>query len=105
MIDGVGQQVAQNPFHAAGIDLRDDRLLGEVDNKLGPGFVGEVAHGLQCPVDRDGHRHVLSRELGHPRVMAGDLEELVEERLEPVELLVEEFDRRLRTGSRSSRPS
>ena len=52
VIDGVGDQVAQDAFDAARVDLGDDRFLGHVDEQFDAAVGGEVTDIAQRPVDR-----------------------------------------------------
>ena len=93
-----------------GVDLGDDRVVGHVDLKFDGGLVGQVAHIVQCAVDRGPQVDRLDRQFGDAGVVPGDLQQVVEQSLEPVEFADQQFggaaQRRVeipRRGRRSGR--
>ncbi len=91
MLDGVDDQVAQHPLHAPRIGLGDHGLLVPDDLDGGALALGErlraadhAPHHL-AQVDR------LRLQGGRARVEAADLQQVGEQRLEPVELVGEQF--------------
>ena len=62
MIDGVGDEVAQDALDSAGINLGDDRMIGHVDLQVDTGFVGQMPHVAQRLVDRRSQVDRLDRQ-------------------------------------------
>lgn len=86
VVDGIGNQIAQDPFYPTRIDLRDHLLGGQIHQQLDTGLLGQVAHIAERVVDRCAQVDRLNRQLGHPGVMPRDLQQVVEQRLESVQL-------------------
>ena len=91
VVDGVGDQIAQDAFDTAGVDLGDDRFPGHLDLQLDAGLGGEVADVSQRFVDRQPQVYCLHRQFGDTGVVAGDLQQVVEQCLEPVQLTDEQL--------------
>ena len=92
VVDGVGDQVAQDALDAARVDLGDHRIPGRSTCSSIP------ASSARCPtlpsalltVDR---RSTASTDSSATGVVAGDLQQVVEQRLEPVEFADEQLGR------------
>ena len=87
VVDRVRDQVAQNPLDPAGIDLGDDVLVRHVDDHLDPRVLGQMTDIAQRAVDGGPQIDCLDRQFGDTRVVAGDFQQVAEQRLEPVELV------------------
>ena len=96
VVDGVGEQVAQDALDAARVDLGED-LVAEVEQQRGAGGLDEVPHGLGRPPHDRADVDLLEAQLGHPGVEAADLQQVGEQRLEAVELGDQQL-RRARRG-------
>ena len=102
VVDGVGDEVAQDAFDAARIDLGDDGLVGHVDDQLDAGVLGEMADVVERALDRRAEILRFDRQLGDTRVVAGDLQQIGEQRLEPVQLVDHQLGGPRNAGSSSS---
>ncbi len=93
VLDGVDDEVAQHPLHPPGVRLGDDGLLGAHDPDLRALALGQRFG----PADHPAHDHAQIDRLGlqgrRARVEAADLQQVREQRLEPVQLVGEQLGR------------
>ena len=93
MLYGVDQKVPQDPFHPDPLHLGDARLGGQPELDLGAAALGKLlSHVGRQPgevADIDGFR-VEHRDV---RVVPADLQEIGEQRLEPLQLALQQFRR------------
>src|SRR5690606_30081888 len=73
VVDGVGDEVAQDPLHPAGVDLGDDVVGGQVDDQLHTGLFGEVTDVVQGALDDGPQVDGVDGQFGDAGVVAGDL--------------------------------
>ena len=85
VVDGVGDQVAQDALHPAGVDLGDDLLVRHVDDEVDLGVAREVADVVQRALHGVAQVDRLDGQLRDARVVAGDLQQVVEQQFEAVE--------------------
>ena len=86
VLDGVADQVAQDPLHPAGVDVGDDVLVGPVDHQLGVVPLGERPHAGHHPGDQGAQVDRLGVQHRGAGVVAADLQQVGEQPLEAVEL-------------------
>ena len=78
VVDGVGDEVAQDPFDAARVDLGDDPLGWHVDDQLDAGVLGEVADVVEGALDGGAQVDGFNGQFGDAGVVAGYLEQVTE---------------------------
>src|SRR5690606_7336564 len=98
VVDGVGEQVAQDAFDAPGVDLGGDLVVGYVDLDGTAGRVGDGVHLFGGPLDDRAQVHHLGRQFLHARVEPGDLEQVGQQLLEPVEFVGEQLGGACQSG-------
>ena len=86
VVDRVGHQVAHDPLHPARVDLGVAPRPGRSSSQRGAGLVGEAAHRLDRPLHDAAHVDPLGAQVGHPGVQPADLQQVGQQRLEPVQL-------------------
>ena len=85
VVDGIGQQVAQDALHATGVDLLHHRFSGQVELDLAADLLGQRTQLLHRGLHHATHIDHLAGQVGHAGVMPGDLQQVTEEHLEPVQ--------------------
>ena len=90
VVDRVGHQVAHDPLDASGVDV-GPHSGRQIQLQRRAQLVGQPAHGLDRPRDHPVHVDALGAQLGDPRVEPGDLQQVAEQRLEPVQLRDEQL--------------
>ena len=103
MVDGVVEQVAQDPFDTAAVDLGDHGVVRARCGRRRP-CVGERPVAPRPRGGRGPHVDGFGVQFAAPGVEAADLQQVGEQRLEPVEL-VAAVRWTGRCGGKSSRPS
>ena len=94
VLDGVGDEVAQDALDAARVHVGDRRVRsGSLTTQPGALARGEGAVGVDGPLDAGAQVAGLDLEHRGARVEAGDLEQVAEQRLEAVELAAQQLGR------------
>ena len=92
VLDGVDQQVAHHPLDPARVDLGVARCR-RVHPDLGPTRPGQLLRRDDHPVDHVAQVDLAHREHGRPGIEPRDLQQVGEQRLEPVELGLQQLGR------------
>lgn len=93
MIYGVGEEVPQDPFDSAWIDVGDDRIVWHVDYQFGTGFTGEVANSGHRGARTHPDVELLGRQFRNAGVVPGNLEQIGQQTFESVEFGDKQFRR------------
>ena len=93
VVDGIGQEISQDAFDAARIDICHDGLVGHVHDQFGAGFAGEMANCGNGRSRTHTHVELFGCEFRDTGVVAGDFEEVRQKPLEPVQLGDKQFRR------------
>ena len=100
MVDGVGDQVAHDPLDPAYVGLGQHGVVGRVTTTRVPRWSASGRRRLDDPVRDVDQVDVVELEHGGAGVEAADLEQVGEQRLEPVELGLQQLGRARRCGSK-----
>jgi hypothetical protein len=93
VLDRVADEVAQHPLHPPRVDLGHDVLVGPVHHQLALVSLGECVHPGHHAGDQRTQVGGIGGEHRGPGVVPADLQEVAEQRLEPVELGPQQFRR------------
>ena len=93
VLDRVVQQVAQDPLDAAPVHLGDARLGGQPEVDPGAAPRGQLLGVGRGPPDQVAHVGRLGVQGGRVGVVPADLQQVAEQRLEPLQLALEQFRR------------
>ncbi len=93
VLNGVDDEVAQHAFHPPGVRLGDDGLLVAGEAYLRSLALGERLRTGDDPAHDLPEVYRLGLQRGGARVEAADLQQVREQRLEPVQLVGEQFGR------------
>ena len=91
VVDRVGDQVAHDPLHPAYVRLGDAREAGVVHHDAGVALGGQGRGHVDHPADDVDEVDVLGLQHRGAGVEAADLEQVGQQRLEAVELLLQQL--------------
>ena len=78
------------------VDLRDDRVGRQVHDQVYGGVIGQVTDILEGALHREPQILGFNRQFRDACIVAGDLKQVVEERLEPIEFIDHQLRRTLK---------
>ena len=91
VLDRVAEQVAHDPPHAARIHLDRRVAAGRDQADVGAVLLGELVHRADHVFGEVGEARRLEFELHRPGVVPADLEQVGQQRLEPLHLRVQQL--------------
>ncbi len=91
VLDGVDEEVAQDAFDAAPVDLGHARFAGQLQDDLAALALRQALYVADDAQDEVAHVEGLGVQCRGPGVVAADLQQVGEQRLEPLQLALQQL--------------